>query len=335
MCNGAVRIDRIDPDELDLDTADAMSDLVALSQREAGVEVSAPTGPTRLNLYQHGSDGTPFAGLWLAREGDELLGYAQAFFPHRENTDSAQVGGTVAVGRRGRGVGRALFEAVVSAGADAGRTTLYAGAFEGSDGQAALAAFGFERVHTYGINRLDLHGGARGHRQRLHDDAAAAAADYELARLAGPTPADQVDDVVALFDAINDAPRTDPEAAPDRWTADRVRGYDRAMAARRQTVYRVLARHRGTGALAGHTVLCVDEFDPSVGHQEDTTVVREHRGHRLGVLLKTEMLRWMGEERPEMAATETWNSVVNHHMLAVNELLGTTQVARHVSMRRV
>jgi hypothetical protein len=32
-------------------------------------------------------------------------------------------------------------------------------------------------------------------------------------------------------------------------------------------------------------------------------------------------------------ATETWNSVENHHMLAVNELLGTRVVDRHLSMR--
>jgi hypothetical protein len=80
-------------------------------------------------------------------------------------------------------------------------------------------------------------------------------------------------------------------------------------------------------------MVCVDEFDPGVAHQEDTTVVGAHRGHRLGVLLKLEMLRWIAQDRPEVRATETWNSVQNHHMLAVNEALGTTVLARNRSMR--
>jgi predicted component of type VI protein secretion system len=67
--------------------------------------------------------------------------------------------------------------------------------------------------------------------------------------------------------------------------------------------------------------------------QEDTSVVDDHRGHRLGLRLKIEMLRWIADERPEVRATETWNSVENHHMLAVNELLGTRVVDRHLSMR--
>lgn len=330
-----MRIDRISPDDLDLDTADAMAAISDDSQREAGLEVTTANGPARLKLYQHSSDGTPYAGLWLAHDGDKLVGYASAFFPRRENTDSAQLTGAVTVPHRRAGVGRALFEAMVEHAAAEGRTRLYAGAFEGSDGQAALTAFGFEQVHTYAINRLDVHGAPRERWQRLYDGAATAAHDYELVRLVGRTPDDRVDDVVALFEAINDAPMTDPDAEPDAWTPERVHAYDAAMAARRQTVYRVMARHRATGAWAGHTVLCVDEFDPSVGHQEDTSVVRAHRGHRLGLLLKTDMLRWVTEERPEMAATETWNSVENHHMLAVNELLGTRLAARHASMRRV
>lgn len=334
VSNGPVRIDRIDPSDLDLDTADALAEVARASQAADGVDVTTPSGPARLKLYQHSSEGTPFAGVWLARDGDRLLGYTSVFFPHRENTGSAHVSGAVAVDARRQGVGRALLDAVTAHAADAGRSTLYSGAMAGGDSQKAMQALGFVQVHAYGINRLDVHGAPRERWQRLYDDAAAAAADYELVRLVGPTPEDRVEDVVALFAAMNDAPRTDPGAEPDAWGADRVRAYDEAMAARRQTVYRVMARHRATGAWAGHTVLCVDEFDPSVGHQEDTSVVAAHRGHRLGVLLKADMLRWITDERPEMGATETWNSVENHHMLAVNELLGTRTVARYASMRR-
>jgi len=35
------------------------------------------------------------------------------------------------------------------------------------------------------------------------------------------------------------------------------------MAGRHQTIYRVMARHRESGAWAGRTLLCVDEFSPT------------------------------------------------------------------------
>ena len=54
------------------------------------------------------------------------------------------------------------------------------------------------------------------------------------------------------------------------------------MAGRRQTIYRVLARHRATGEPAGQSMLCVNEFAPAAAFQEDTSVVRAHRGSPAG-----------------------------------------------------
>ncbi len=333
--NGPVSnsLERIDPLDLDLDTAEEMAEVGYAIQKADGVRATTPSGPSRLKQYQHGSDGTPAGGLWLAREEGRLVGMASAYFPWRENTDMAGVSGGVHPDHRRRGVGRALLDAVCSDAAAAGRTKIYSGTMQATDGEPATAALGFEAIHTYAISHLDLHGGDRARWDRLHAEATEAAGDYELKRIVGSTPDEQVEDVVALFEAINDAPMTDPDAEPDAWDAQRVRAYDAAMAARRQTVYRVMARHRSSGAWAGHTVLCIDEFDPAIGHQEDTSVVGNHRGHRLGLLLKTEMLRWIADERPEVQATETWNSTENHHMLAVNESLGTEVVARHLSLR--
>lgn len=333
--NGRVsfRIERVDPLDLDLDTADEMAEVGYAIQKADDVRATTPSGPSRLKQYQHGSDGTPAGGVWLAREEGRLVGMASAYFPWRENTDMAGVSGGVHPDHRRRGVGRALLERVREDVVAAGRSKICSGTMQGTDGEPAMAALGFETIHTCAISHLDLHASDTGRWDRLYDDAAAASADYDLVRIVGETPDEQVEDVVALFAAINDAPMTDPDAEPDAWDADRVRAYDAAMAARRQTVYRVMARHRPTGAWAGHTLLCVDEFDPSVGHQEDTSVVGVHRGHRLGLRLKIEMLRWIAEERPEVRSTETWNSVENHHMLAVNELLGTQVVDRHLSLR--
>jgi len=49
--------------------------------------------------------------------------------------------------------------------------------------------------------------------------------------------------------------------------------------------------------------------------------------------MKTEMLRWLGFERPAVGHVDTWNAVSNQHMNAVNDLLGAAVVARRQGFR--
>src|SRR5690606_3042993 len=95
-------------------------------------------------------------------------------------------------------------------------------------------------------------------------------------------------------------------------------------------LYQVVARHRRTGELAGHTIVAVDGERPHLGDQHDTTVARAHRGHRLGWLLKAEMLRWLTAAEPQLVEIDTYNAESNRHMIAVNEELGYRVVARSV-----
>ena len=41
-------------------------------------------------------------------------------------------------------------------------------------------------------------------------------------------------------------------------------------------------------------------LQPHVGGQGDTAVARHHRGHRLGLLLKIDMIRWLAEVEPQL-----------------------------------
>lgn len=329
-----MHLERLDPPALDLETADALADLVNAANAADGVGLPPTTGPTTMTYLQQQSDGRPVAGLWVAREGGEVLGRLALQLPTSENTDSALLRGAVHPAARRRGIGRALLTEALTVAREAGRTRAYAGAFDGSPGLVALPALGFTPLGTEeAVSRLEIDGESIARWRRLYDDAAARAEDYELLHLTGPTPPELVEDLVVLHAAINDAPLDDPDMDEDVWDADRVRAYDSAMAARRQTVHRVLARHRATGEWAGMSILCVDEFAPTVAFQEDTSVVRTHRGHRLGLLMKTAMLLRLAEERPEVAATVTWNATSNHHMIAVNELLGVRVVATHANFR--
>ncbi len=133
--------------------------------------------------------------------------------------------------------------------------------------------------------------------------------------------------------AINDAPLDDLEIEDEVYPPERIVAYESAQA-NRGVLHRVYARHRETGALAGHTVVAVESARPSIGHQHDTSVVRAHRGHRLGVLLKADMVRWLAEAQPQLETIDTWNAESNDHMIGVNKVLGYEILARAFAYQR-
>jgi len=329
-----MEISRVDPMDVDLDLADRLAALDVASHARDGLEIRLPTGPGRLTYFQHGNDGQPVDALWVASEGAEEIGWMLAELPTRENRTMAWVRGLVHPDHRRRGVGGRLLADALAFSAERGRTFINSGAFLGTDGVPFLEGHGFTSAGkgVYAVRRLDLHADST-RWDRLHDEAAAASADYDLLHVVGPTPDELMDGMVALHDAINDAP-SDEGKEPHVWDADRLRAYDEGMTRRRQTTYRVLARHVPSGELAGMSLLCVDEFSPTIAAQEDTSVVRAHRGHRLGLLMKVDMVRWIADVRPEVAATETWNATDNHHMIAVNERIGSRVTAQQVGFRR-
>lgn len=319
-----LRIERVDPLELDLDTAEGIAGVAAASLAAGGLDLPAPSGPTILFQRQVQADMTPVSGMWLLRSpAGDVLGEVSADAPTTHNRDLVWVRGNVHPFARRQGWGRRLLAEVDAA---FGRSRVQAVAWDGSDGPLALEAMGFAPGMANAVRRIDVHGTPASTWQRLYDEAAAVARDYALERVVGPTPADDLDAMARLAATINDAP-ADEGVEDEPFDAEGVRRFDEAMARRRQTMYRVVARHRPTGEPAGLSMLAVDEFAPEVAFQEDTSVVPAHRGHRLGLLMKADMMRWIREERPEVRATDTWNATSNHHMIAVNEALGARVVA--------
>ena len=318
-----VDIQRLDVADVDLDLAEAAA---AVRRRAlADLPVSSDSGPAFLLGLQHGSGEPMPRSLFVARDGDEVIGYGDLAEPQLEYTDVAFVMGYVDPSYQRRGTGTALLEAMRDA---TERPRLRGRAWVGTGGPAMLRSLGFEHAMTHVVRRLDLHSPTVDLASLRSE---AAAADYEFVRRAGPTPAVDLPEMVTLREAINDAPDAiEFEAFP----VERITAYEQALVARHQTLYTIVARHRATGEPAGITMVCVDEFGPRVAHQEDTSVVRAHRGRRLGLLLKLDMIDWLSHERPEVAATETWNVSSNHHMIAVNERLGLRVVGENEVLYR-
>jgi hypothetical protein len=77
-----------------------------------------------------------------------------------------------------------------------------------------------------------------------------------------------------------------------------------------------------TGEMAAYTEVGVIPEQPSWGWQQLTAVIRTHRGHRLGLLVKTEMMSLLAAAEPQIEQIVTGNAATNQYMIAVNEQLG-------------
>jgi GNAT superfamily N-acetyltransferase len=309
----------------------------ALRLRNAARAVDSPWNPPTLpdeydGMLRHGWDGEPVVPYLMTVDG-RSVGLGTLSLSERENTHLAWLSVTIDPECRRRGHGQQLFDRLVEETRAAGRTSIGADAWDGSAGVAFAMRQGLEKKSQAVQRRQLLSEIEDGLVQKLYDEAARAASDYELLRLVGPTPPEMTDAVVELMAAINDAPTDDLDIEDEVFTPDRLAAYEKATAAQGQTLYRVIARHRGSGELGGHTVVGVETERPTAAHQHDTAVARAHRGHRLGLLLKSAMLLWLAEAEPQIETVDTWNAESNDHMIGVNELLGYRVMARELQLQ--
>ena len=68
--------------------------------------------------------------------------------------------------------------------------------------------------------------------------------------------------------------------------------------------------------------------------QDDTLVMPDHRGHRLGLRLKAATLALITAEHPERVAIHTWTDPENTAMYRTNERFGFRPVERLLEMQQ-
>lgn len=284
-------------------------------------------------VAERGWDGEPPV-IWVGEEGGQVVACSDVWMSERDNLHLAWLKLQVHPEHRRKGLGSELFEHVAADVKVRGRTSI------GADGWDADNANGFAAKHglqakSVGVCRqqilAELDGVAL---KAMMTEAADAASDYELVRMPARTTPDMIDDVVELVTSINDAPIDDLDIEDEVFTAERVWGYEDTQAALGRRLYRVVARHRESGVLGGNTVVAVRAPLPAEGLQHDTSVVRAHRGHRLGALLKLGMLEWLAEAEPQLEVIQTWNAESNDLMIGINEAMGYRVTGRAVEFQR-
>ena len=271
-----------------------------------------------------GWSGGPCETWYVPGGNGTVVGWYKAEFPDLENLDRAHIRLVVHPARRRGGLGAALLRHATDRAVTSGRQILSGNVQEGSPGEAfalrAGAAFGMADVRrVQELAKIPAEAITR-----LRETAAVAASGYSLVRWIGAIPEERIDQVVAVNQALNDSPR-DAAVEPTAWSSERVRDRLNARIARSPLRrYSPAALHDGTGEMAAPTAVAVDPDVPDWGHQQITAVTRPHRGHRLGLLVKTAMLEWLAEAEPQLEQIETWNAGSNRHMIAINESLGYT-----------
>ena len=165
---------------------------------------------------------------------------------------------------------------------------------------------------------------------------AASGPDYRLHTWIDRTPERWREDMVTLYTRMStDAPSAGLEEPEDVWTVERlVDTEERASRSPRSELVAVV-EHAPSGRLVGYTELSVPAETERPVTQEDTLVLREHRGHRLGMLLKVGNLLHLQRERPGHPAVTTFNAEENRHMLNVNEAVGFVPMAYEGGWKKV
>jgi GNAT superfamily N-acetyltransferase len=258
---------------------------------------------------------------WLARGWDDEprevwfmpgVGWYRLQLPEPENRDRAYLDLMVAPAARRRGHGSELLEHAIGRAAANGRSLVRGWAWEGSPGEAfALARGGSHDITD--IRRVqDISTAPRG---------AAVESGYSLVTWTGRAPEEVLAGLAGLYSAMADAPHSEGNESRV-WDAARVRAADDLQVVFGTREYSVAARHNASGELAALSQVGVDPEDPEWGYQEITAVIRAHRGHRLGLAVKSAMLDLLIPAEPRLRRIVTNNSETNKHMIAVNEALG-------------
>jgi GNAT superfamily N-acetyltransferase len=327
-----VDIQRLSPDDsAGIAETVAMLDAARLADLPAAVphDVTSYTG-----VLRYGWDGEP-PTVYLGRVDGTLVGEIAIDLPSRENHHLAWLSINVHPEHRRRGFGSELLAFGLEIARKNGRRSAATDGHDLPAGRGFAAKHGFEQKSVEVRRRQTMADLDWDVLDKLYDEALAASREYELLRIEGAVPADMLDAVVTMTAALNDAPTDDLEIDDDVYTPERIRAFETAMdQGWNRRTYRVVARHKESGELGGHTIVGVERERPQYGWQYDTAVVREHRGHRLGLLVKIEALRWLREAEPKLVSFDTWNAESNKHMIAVNEQLGYRVIARDVSYQR-
>ncbi|WP_019135448.1 GNAT family N-acetyltransferase [Cellulomonas massiliensis] len=274
-----------------------------------------------------------------------VVGSAWLDLPLQDNTHTGYVELVVVPDRRGRGIGSALHERALHVARSAGRSKLTSSTDHrvepGPDEPSVAPTTGTGRVppDAPGVGFAQHRGWALEQVERCSQlqlpldaaelaahrkDAQGAAGDaYRVVLWRERCPDEWAPAYAVLNQRMSSAvPLGGLDFQEYRWDVARVRAMEQRFLDQRRTILVACAQHVASGELVAKTELVTVAHDDEIVYQWDTLVLDDHRGHRLGMLVKAANLQRLQEEFPRARRVATWNAEENAHMLAINVALG-------------
>jgi len=281
--------------------------------------------------------------IFVAKVDGRIVGRSILEWSIAEGTSSSWLVNEVLPEFRGRGIGSALFSRVEELAIASGRPTVQVEAVHtatrggarlpsptgfgdlpmADPGVRFLTRRGYRLEQIERASRLPLPLDLAAVRQEFAKAKDAAGESYSLVYWTGATPPVWLADLIVLRTRMStDAPYAELDIDEEPWDEQRIAQHDAATSADGRTCLTVAARDDRTGHLVGFSELSVAADRSRPAQQDDTLVLSEHRGHRLGMLLKLANLIALHEFDPLPPMVTTFNAEENRHMLDVNEAIG-------------
>lgn len=170
---------------------------------------------------------------------------------------------------------------------------------------------------------------------RLEAAAERSGSDYRVHTWVDAVPERWREDVAVFFTRMStDEPTGGIDEPEDVWTVARLVEFEEREKASPRTRLAAAVEHIPTGRLVGLTDLTVPAEPDRAVAQQSTIVLPEHRGHRLGMLLKVANLTHLQGVRPGHPSIVTFNAEENRFMLSTNEAVGFVPLAYEGAWRK-
>lgn len=339
-----------------IDTADAADFIAAVEVSNAVEAISY--GTTEL-AYEPAEELPRFHNphepmrMLVARVDGRIVARALYETQSGDDADSAWLSVQVLPEFRGRGIGTALAEAVESIARNDGKAkALVYTPIPDEPGERMPAPTGFGSLPLSSREVQFLLGRGYGFEQverasrlalpvaDLDEQVAraqlASGPDYAMHYWVGATPERWRSDLAVLATRMStDAPSAGLEEPEDVWTVERIIEADeRNDRMNPRSRFTAAVEHLPSGHLVGFTLLSVPKQRHRSVAQYATLVIREHRGHRLGMLLKVANLQHLERVAPGHPSVITFNAEENRPMLDVNEAVGFLPIGNESAWRK-
>jgi RimJ/RimL family protein N-acetyltransferase len=278
---------------------------------------------------------TAYAGF----DGDTIVAIGIAALRLLTNTDKEYVYVAVPARLGRQGFGSSMLEFLVQGAARGGITAALSDCWVPTGERESHAFRRFAEKNGFALANTEVRRELRlpvpaDHLAAWAAEAAPHHLGYQIETFVDDVPDELIGSLCHVMNQLSrDAPTGDIELEAGGRTPETFRKRGQVRREMGITMYWALATD-ATGQTVAYTNLAVPEGPRDVVEQGGTLVLRGHRGHRLGLAVKSANLAAVQATHPERTRVNTQNAEVNAPMVAINEKMGFRPVELALEFQR-